>query len=192
MTSHNPSLPSLPFDMKTVVTMFILAVLSMTATALALAQVPICTFDPVKGEYVCPTAATPPICTYDPAKGEYVCPTTKTREVSDDMSTAFGTTLIDAAAVKCGQEGLQKCTREREGSVCRNGEWKSVHRCNTGQQCGMKDGNFCCRTRGPGFSCSRLEQSVSRERQACKRMRAIRVLTILLTYDSHFQYLPDV
>lgn len=30
---------------------------------------PICTFDPVKGEYVCP-----PTCTFDPEKGEYICP----------------------------------------------------------------------------------------------------------------------
>ncbi|KAJ8117157.1 hypothetical protein OPT61_g1579 [Boeremia exigua] len=33
---------------------------------------PICTFDPKKGQYVCPEA--PPICTFDPKKGEYVCP----------------------------------------------------------------------------------------------------------------------
>ncbi|KAH6644530.1 hypothetical protein C7974DRAFT_420005 [Boeremia exigua] len=32
---------------------------------------PICTFDPKKGEYVCPE---PPICRFDPKKGEYVCP----------------------------------------------------------------------------------------------------------------------
>lgn len=32
---------------------------------------PICTFDPEKGEYVCPG---PSLCHFDPRTGEYVCP----------------------------------------------------------------------------------------------------------------------
>jgi hypothetical protein len=114
-------------------------------------QVPICIFDPVKGEYICPRDVAPPICKFDPVKGEYVCPSSVT---ADSATSAYkDATLVDLATTGCGQEGLRKCTRERQGSVCKNGVWKLVHRCATGQQCDMKDGNFCCRIRGPGFSC---------------------------------------
>ncbi|KAF2623972.1 hypothetical protein BU25DRAFT_413865 [Macroventuria anomochaeta] len=81
-----------------------------TVTAVALPQVPICTFDPAKGEYVCPTAVT---------------------LSSTTTSAKLNPTLIDGAATKCGEEGLRKCTRERQGSVCKNGQRELVHRCAT-------------------------------------------------------------
>lgn len=114
-------------------------------------QVSTCTFDPVKGEYICPRDVALPICKFEPIKGEYVCPPPVT---ADSAISANGdATLTGLATVSCSQEGLHKCTRERQGSVCENGEWKLIHRCATGQQCDMENGNFCCRTRGLGFSC---------------------------------------
>ncbi|KAJ4319971.1 hypothetical protein N0V94_003641 [Neodidymelliopsis sp. IMI 364377] len=109
-----------------------IALIGFATTATAAPQVPICTFDPVKGEYVCP------------GKTALQVPTT--------TSAKLDPTLIDVAIAKCGQEGLRKCTRERQGSECRNGKWEIIHRCATDQQCDMKDNNLCCRTRGPGFS----------------------------------------
>ncbi|KAF1933581.1 uncharacterized protein M421DRAFT_395659 [Didymella exigua CBS 183.55] len=82
-------------------------------------QVPICTFDPVKGEYICSKDVAPQLCKFDPVKGEYVCPPTATVE---SATLASGdATIVDLAVSKCGQEGLRKCTRERQGSVCEDG-----------------------------------------------------------------------
>lgn len=129
---------------------FIITLTGFVAIVIAVPalQGPICTFDSTKGGYICPTATAtaPPICKFDPVKGEYICPPTA-------AATDLETTLTDTTAAKCGQEGLQKCTRERQGSVCKIDEWEVIYRCATGQQCDIKDGNFCCRTRGPGFNC---------------------------------------
>ncbi|KAJ4402744.1 hypothetical protein N0V91_006965 [Didymella pomorum] len=77
-----------------------------------------------------------PICNFDPVKGECVCPPPVT------AGSALPTTTI--------QLSLTSPPRAA-GSVCENGKWKLVLRCATGQHYDMKDGNFCCHTRGHGF-----------------------------------------
>ncbi|KAH6622054.1 hypothetical protein C7974DRAFT_414727 [Boeremia exigua] len=134
--------------MKNFTLIFALVSFATAVVAAPFPQFPICTFDPAKGEYVCPP---PPICTFDPVKGEYVCPTTAVSELTTSAETS--STLSEVTAAKCGVEGLHKCTRERQGAVCKNGQWEVIHRCATGQQCDMKEGKLCCRIRGPGFAC---------------------------------------
>ncbi|KAJ4991679.1 hypothetical protein SVAN01_02794 [Stagonosporopsis vannaccii] len=102
---------------------------------------------------MCPQLATPPICWFDRVKGEYVCPAPAISETTASLKAAAAVNLPDFAVANRTVEGLHKCTRERQCAMCKSGRWKIAHRCATRQQCDTKDGNFCCRTRGIGLSC---------------------------------------
>ncbi|KAF3049391.1 hypothetical protein E8E11_009385 [Didymella keratinophila] len=128
-----PSILNVTTTMKAFTILVALAGFVTVIVAAPSPQIPTCTFDPVKGEHICLRDVAPPICRFDPVKGEYVCPPSVATDFA--ISANNDATLVDLAAASCGQEGLRKCTRERQDSVCENSEWKLVHRCATGQQC---------------------------------------------------------
>ncbi|KAJ4350544.1 hypothetical protein N0V95_004650 [Ascochyta clinopodiicola] len=71
-------------------------------------------------------------CTFDPIKDEYVCATTLDPYVVAIASLDTNTALVDAAAAKRGEEGPLKCTRERQGSAYKIGQWELDNRCASG------------------------------------------------------------